>query len=227
MSAKTILKDINTIKELQEKAYRYSVLSIFPITLILVFFSETIITLFFYRGVFEIEAVTKSALALKLYLIGLPAAVIVKMLIPYLYATSQPKIALKTIAISTLSCIIMTLMFFPTVGFLSVPLALSLASWINMFLLFQIHAKLDSFKLNSLLVKYSLKSIFFALILFYFLRLIDDELSYYQLNDMYKLIIELFLILPPSVYFVYKMEMEIYRKIIFLFSRFFKRLKRL
>jgi putative peptidoglycan lipid II flippase len=224
MSARSILKDINAIKELQEKAYRYCVLSIFPITLILVFFSETIITLFFYRGVFEIAAVSKSALALKLYLMGLPAAVIVKMLIPYLYATSQPKIALVTILISTLSCIIMTLIFFPRVGFLSVPLALSLASWINMFLLIRAHAKLNSFKLNSSLVMYSFKSLCFAVILFYFLRIVDIELSNYVLNNIYKLVIELLLIVPLFVYFVYKMEVEMYKKMIFILYRLLKKI---
>ena len=205
MSTRKVLKDVYAIKKLQEKVYRYCVLSIFPATLILIFFSETIITLFFYRGVFEIEAVTMSALSLKLYLIGLPAAVIVKMLIPYLYATSQPKIVLKTIFISTLSCVFMTLIFFQALGFLSIPLSLSLASWLNMLLLIHAHKKLDSFRLNSFLVRYSLKSIFFALILFCCLYFIDIELSSYQVSNVYKLIIELVLLVPPLLYFVYKM----------------------
>ncbi len=224
MSSRIILKDIIEVKEIQEKAYRYSVLIIFPTTLILLFFSETIIKLFFYRGVFDIESVTRSVIALKLYLIGLPAAVIVKMLIPYLYSTSQPKIALKTISISTLSCIVMTLIFFPIIGYLAVPIALSIASWINVFLLLWVHFKLDSFKLNLLLVKYSLKSIFFALAIFYFLYLIDAELSYYVLNDIYKLVIELLLIVLLTLYFVYKMEYELFKKIIFLLSTFFNKL---
>ncbi len=224
MSAKIISKDINAIKELQEKVYRYCTLSIFPITLILMFFSGIIMELLFYGGAFEVETVTKSALVLKLYLIGLPAAVIAKILIPYLYAASQPKIALKAIIISTSSCIFMTLILYPIVGFLSIPLALSLASWVNVFLLIQAHAKLDSFKLNPLLVSYSLKSIFFSLTLFYILHFIDIILSYYLFNDFYKIIIELFLVSPLLLYFLYKMEVEIYRKIIALLGGFFRRI---
>ena len=146
------------------------------------------------------------------------------MLIPYLYATSQPKIALVTILISTLRCIIMTLIFFPRVGFLSVPLALSLASWINMFLLIRAHGKLNSFKLNSSLVMYSLKSLCFAVILFYFLRIVDIELSNYVLNNIYKLVIEFLLIVPLFVYFVYKMEVEMYKKMIFILRRLLKKI---
>jgi len=221
LSSNEISKDIE-VKNIQEKAYRYSVLTIFPTTLILLFFSETIISLFFYRGVFDIEAVTRSAIALKLYLIGLPSAVIIKMLIPYLYSTKQPKIVLKTILISTLSCIVMTLMFFPIIGYLAVPIAISLSSWINMFLLIRAHAKLNSFKLNSSLVMYSLKSLCFAVILFYFLRIVDIELSNYVLNNIYKLVIELLLIVPLFVYFVYKIEVEMYKKMIFILRRLLK-----
>jgi len=219
LSSKGISNGIE-VKEIQDKAFRYSVLTIFPITLILFFFSETIISLFFYRGAFDIEALTRSAFALKLYLIGLPSAVIVKMLIPYLYSTRQPKIVLKTIVISTLCCIVMTLMLFPIIGYLAVPIAISLASWINMFLLIWVHYKLDSFKLNFLLVKYTLKSIFFAFTIFYFLYFIDAKLSYYVLNIIYKLVIELLLIVPPTLYFLYKMESELLKKFI-SFVKFF------
>ena len=222
MSVKNILKDHKAIQKLHEKAYRLSIISILPISLVLIFLSKDIITLFFYRGVFELGAVTKSTLALNLYLLGLPAAVIVKILIPYLYAISQPKLALKTIALSTLSCLILTIIFFQIIGFLSVPLGLSIASWINMFLLFKIHYKLNTFSLNSSLIIYTLKSAFFALFLFCFLIAIDEKLSYFILNDLFKIIIELFLILIPSMYFVYKMEVDLYRKFIIVLRNFFK-----
>ena len=101
ISTSKALNELKAIQLLQQKVYRYCVLCIFPIILTLIFFSKDIISLFFYRGVFDLLSVTKSSLALNLYLIGLPTAVIVKMLIPYLYATSKPKLAFKTIAIST------------------------------------------------------------------------------------------------------------------------------
>jgi len=220
ISAEKILSDLKAIKLVQEKAYRYSILFIFPITLTLIFFSEDIITLFFYRGVFDQSSVTKSSLALILYLIGLPAAVIIKMLIPYLYAARKPKIVLKTIAISTFFCVILTIILFPLIGFFGVPLALSLSSWVNLFLLIKVHKKLNSFMLNPFLMKYSFKSIFFSLFLFCFLTLIDVNLSYFILSDIYKNIIELFFILALSIIFLYKMELEIYRKIINLLRNF-------
>ena len=214
ISTAKVLNDLKSIQLLQDKAFRYCVLCIFPITLTLIFFSKDIISLFFYRGVFDLISVTKASLALNLYLIGLPSAVIVKMLIPYLYATSKPKIALKTIVISTFCCVILTLIFFPIIGFLAVPLGLSIASWVNVFLLIRVHKKLNSFMLNSFLVKYALKCIIFALFLFCFLSIIDLCMSYFILNDIFKIIIELLLILLIAIFFLYKMEIGIYKKII-------------
>jgi hypothetical protein len=95
-----------------------------------------------------------------------------------------------------------------------------------MFLLIKVHNKLDSFKLNSLLVRYSLKSIFFAFFLFCFLYLIDMKLSSFLINNIYKLIIELILLVPFLLYFVYKMEVGVYQRMIFLLSIVFKRITR-
>ena len=147
ISTSKILNDIKAIQLLQHKAYRYCVIFIFPIALVLVFYSKDIISLFFYRGVFDLVSVTKCSLALNLYLLGLPSAVIVKMLIPYFYAIRKPKIVLRTIAQSTFCCIISTLILYSKMGFLAVPLALSISSWINVFLLIRVHEKSKSFML--------------------------------------------------------------------------------
>lgn len=221
ISTSKILNDIKAIQLLQHKAYRYCVICIFPIALVLVFFSKDIISLFFYRGVFDLVSVTKSSLALNLYLLGLPSAVIVKMLIPYFYAIRRPKIVLKTIAQSTFCCVISTLILYPIIGFLAVPLALSISSWINVFLLIRVHEKSKSFILDPFLVKYTSKSIIFALFLFCFLSIINVGISNYILHNIYRIILELLLILPLIVFFLYKMENVIYRKIISLLRNLF------
>jgi hypothetical protein len=111
----------------------------------------------------------------------------------------------------------LTLIFFPVIGFLAVPLAFSIASWVNVFLPIRAHKKLNSFMLNSFLVKYTLKSIFFALFLFCFLSIIDVRIYHFILNDIYKIIIELLLISPLVIFFLFKIEIVIYRKIINFF----------
>lgn len=106
-----------------------------PATVALLAVPTEIIATLFERGAFGAEATAATAGALAGFALGLPAFVLVKALAPAFYAredTATPfRYALAAMAANT----ILSLALFPVIGFVGIAIATSLASWLNLTLL--------------------------------------------------------------------------------------------
>ncbi len=113
------------------RAIEYALLLTLPAALALIVCDEPIIAVLFGRGAFRPEEVLKSAQALAAYGSGLPAFVLVKVLVPAFFArgdTAMPvKIGLTAVALN----LALNLAFMHPLQHLGPPLASSLAAWAN------------------------------------------------------------------------------------------------
>jgi putative peptidoglycan lipid II flippase len=117
------------------RAIEYALVLTLPAALALIVAREPILSVLFGRGAFDAVAVYKSSQALAAYAIGLPAFVLVKVLIPAFFArgdTSMPvKIGMASIAIN----LALNLAFMVPLQHMGPALASSVAAWANVFFL--------------------------------------------------------------------------------------------
>ena len=98
--------------------------------------SEQIITSLFGYGSFNNESVTNTAIALTFFAFGVPAFSILKIFSNYFFARNDTKTPFYLSLISVILNILISISFFSKFGFVIIPIATSISSWINVFLLF-------------------------------------------------------------------------------------------
>ena len=170
------IRQFNTANasSIQSQAYNYIILTIIPATFVLIGISDQLIKLLFERGEFNAEDSIQSALALKIFLIGLPAASLVKVLNPYFYAIEQPQVVLKVTFYTFLLNIFLSVSLFWYIGFIAVPLALSISAFLNLFLLLREHKKSQFFVLEKEQIIYFCKYLLLSIFLFLVINVIDS-----------------------------------------------------
>jgi putative peptidoglycan lipid II flippase len=113
------------------RALEYALALTLPAALALVAVPGAIIGVLFGRGAFDAESVHLSAQALAAYAVGLPAFVLVKVLVPGFFArgdTSMPvKVGMAAVALN----LALNLAFMVPLKHLGPPLASALAAWFN------------------------------------------------------------------------------------------------
>jgi putative peptidoglycan lipid II flippase len=192
----------------QKQAYKYCILTVLPATFCLVFLSDEIITVFFQRGEFSYESTIQTSLSLKLLLLGLPAATLVKILTPYFFAIEKPKIALKISVITNSINLALTISLFQLIGYIAIPLSLSISAWVNLLILLYTHKKLNFFHFDSEMISYSLKYLFLSGFLLIVL-LIFDFFQFVTNNIYLDLLIETTVVLMLWICFIYFFDKEI------------------
>ena len=125
--------------------------------------AEPVVAALYQRGAFDYEATRATAYALMAYAIGLPAFVMIKVFTPGFFSvhdtTSPLKIAVMSVVINILLCLILVF-FFKAIGFyphVGIALATGIAAWINVFQLVRI-LKMDGrfvpdYELNTKIMK--------------------------------------------------------------------------
>tara|TARA_B100000963_G_C22632961_1_gene675963 strand:- start:1177 stop:2742 length:1566 start_codon:yes stop_codon:yes gene_type:complete len=122
-------------------ANKYTLIIILPTTAILLALSNEIVSFLFERGEFGPESSKNTSIALMAFLAGLPAATLVKIFTPYLFAIEQPKIYLKAAFYSNSLNLVLMLILFNSFGFIGIPIALSLSNYALILMLMLEHRK--------------------------------------------------------------------------------------
>ena len=121
--------------ETLDRALEYALLLTLPAALALAVSAEPIIGVLFGRGAFSARDVALSAQALAAYAVGLPAFVLVKVLVPAFFArgdTAAPvRIGIGAVVVN----LALNLLFMGPLQHLGPPLASSVASWVNVLVL--------------------------------------------------------------------------------------------
>ncbi len=146
------VKNKNKFKltKLQNKSLELSLFLSLPATFALLIASEEIVSALFGYGSFNREAVKNSSIALFYFSIGLPAFSIIKIFSSFIFAQNDTKTPFYFSIISVAINIIISASLFTQFGFVIIPIATTISSYINGFLLmiFAINKNYFSFNNN-------------------------------------------------------------------------------
>ena len=188
------------IANLQNRALELCLFLSIPAATALVLASEQIITSLFGYGSFNNESIINTAKALTFFAFGVPAFSILKIFSNYFFARNDTKTPFYLSIISVALNIIISVSFFNKIGFVIIPIATSISSWINVFLHFyfikirNLHSfdKIFIYKFSRII----LSVVVMGIVLYLLLGFFSDKFEY---NESWKFIY-LFIIVIISLF---------------------------
>ena len=172
------------IIRIQNKALELSLFLSIPASIALLIASEEIVSALFGYGSFDERAVTNSSNALFYFALGLPAFSLIKVFSSFFFARHNTKIPFYISLISVLINIIISVVYFSSVGFIIIPIATSISSWFNSLILFIFLKKKDLFYFNKIFlnrfIRIMISAILMGLSFRYTINFFDSSLNYDQ-----------------------------------------------
>ncbi len=192
------------IDKIQNKSLELSLLLSLPAMLALIIANEEIVSSLFGYGSFDEVSVKNSAKALLYFSIGLPAFALIKIFSSFIFARDNTKIPFYFSTVSVFINILISVYYFRDLGFIIIPIATSISSWVNSIFLYIYLHKEDYFKINKKLIiqiiRVAISTITMGILLQNLLSYFDSELSF---ENNYKFIyLFVIVILSISIYFV-------------------------
>ena len=146
------------INLIQNKALELSLFLSIPATIAFLVASEEIISSLFGYGSFDELSVKNSAKALFYFAIGLPAFSLIKVFSTFFFARHNTKIPFYISLLSVLLNVFISVIFFKQIGFIIIPIATTISSWFNAFLLFIFLRKESFFNFNLIFIDRFIKN---------------------------------------------------------------------
>ena len=187
------LKKKSKILNLQNKALELSMFLSLPASAALLVGSNEIISALFGYGSFSEKAVLNSARALYYFGLGLPAFALIKVFSTFFFANNDTKTPFYISLISVIMNISISLYYFKDFGFIIIPIATTISSWLNSLLLYIFLKKNNFFQFNEIFLIRFIKITFASIsmgIFFKFLTLyFENRLVYdYDFKSIYLII---------------------------------------
>jgi len=196
------IKNNNSVQvtNLQNRALELSLFLSIPAATALVLASEEIITSLFGYGSFDQESVINTSLALTFFAFGLPAFSLLKIFSNFFFARNDTKLPFYLSVLSVILNILISISFFNRFGFVIIPIATSISSWVNVALHFYFikKRKLHNFD-ETFIYKFPriiLSTVVMGTILYLMLGFFFDKFNY---NESWKFIY-LFIIVIISLF---------------------------
>jgi putative peptidoglycan lipid II flippase len=187
------------INNLQNRALELCLFLSIPAATALVLASEEIITSLFGYGSFNSDSVTNTALALTFFAFGVPAFSILKIFSNYFFARNDTKTPFYLSVISVILNILISVSFFNKLGFVIIPIATSISSWINVFLHYYFIKKRNLYNFDKTFVykfpRMILSVVVMGIVLYLLLGFFSEQFDY---NESWKFIY-LFIIVIVSL----------------------------
>jgi len=197
-------KNILKISNIQSRSVELSLLLSIPASLGLILASKEIVNALFGYGSFTIENINMTASALKYFGYGIPAFALIKILSNFFFARNNTETPFYISAFIVLLNILISITFFKKVGFIIIPIATSISTWIGVIIYIYILNDKNFLLLKNYLPKNILKiilsTILMSFLLMFALDYYGDYLDYtYKYKSVYLLIIVGFV---ASVYLI-------------------------
>jgi len=192
------------ITNLQNRALELCLFLSVPAATALVLASEQIITSLFGYGSFNNASVINTAIALTFFAFGVPAFSILKIFSNYFFARNDTKTPFYLSVVSVILNILISVSFFNKFGFVIIPIATSISSWINVFLHFYFIKKRNLHNFDKTFIykfpRMILSVVVMGIVLYLLLGFFSDKFDY---NESWKFIY-LFIIVIISLisYFI-------------------------
>ena len=188
------------INNLQNRALELCLFLSIPAATALVLASEEIITSLFGYGSFNSDSVTNTALALTFFAFGVPAFSILKIFSNYFFARNDTKTSFYLSVISVILNILISVSFFNKLGFVIIPIATSISSWINVFFHYYFIKKRNLYNFDKTFMykfpRMILSVVVMGIILYLLLGFFSEQFNY---NEGWKFIY-LFIIVIISLF---------------------------
>ena len=171
-----------------------------PAATALVLASEEIITSLFGYGSFDQESVNNTSIALTFFAFGLPAFSLLKIFSNFFFARNDTKLPFYLSVLSVILNILISISLFNRFGFVIIPIATSISSWINVFLHFYFIKKMNFHSFDSKFIykftRMLLSVVVMGMVLYLLLGFFSDKFNY---NESWKFIY-LFIIVIISLF---------------------------
>ncbi len=181
--------NLEQINNLQNRALELCLFLSVPAAVALVLASEQIITSLFGYGSFNNESVTNTAAALTYFAFGVPAFSILKIFSNYFFARNDTKTPFYLSIVSVILNVLISVSFFNKIGFIIIPIATTISSWINVFLHYYLIKKRNLYTFDkTFFYKFTrmiLSVVVMAIVLYLLLGFFSDKFEY---NESWKFI---------------------------------------
>ena len=188
------------INNLQNRALELCLFLSVPAATALVLASEQIITSLFGYGSFNNESVINTSIALTFFAFGVPAFSILKIFSNYFFARNDTKTPFYLSLLSVILNILISVSFFNKIGFIIIPIATSISSWINVFFHFYFIKKRKLYNFDKKFIykfpRMILSVVVMGIVLYLLLGFFSDKFNY---NESWKFIY-LFIIVIISLF---------------------------
>jgi putative peptidoglycan lipid II flippase len=190
-------KKISKIHLIQNKALELSLFLTLPASAALLIASEEIISALFGYGSFDQESAINSGKALYYFALGLPAFSLIKVFSSFFFANHDTKMPFYISLFSVLTNIVISISYFNEIGFIIIPIATTISSWLNAILLFAFLKNRDLFSFNNIFlvrfVKIIIASLLMAIFFNFLITYFKYELAFNQNLKSFYLILSVIL----------------------------------
>ena len=128
------MKNVKKISDIQNKSFELSLLFSIPASFGLIFASNEIVNALFGYGTFSVNDVEMTSAALKFFGYGVPAFALIKILSNFFFARDNTKTPFYISAFIVFLNILISVSFFNKFGFIIIPIATSISTWIGVFI---------------------------------------------------------------------------------------------
>jgi len=192
--------NIYQIENLQNRSIELSLFLSIPGSVALILASNEIVTSLFGYGSFDLNSVNNTAAALTFFAFGVPAFSILKIFSNFFFARNDTKLPFYFSVISVVLNVFISVALFSNFGFIIIPIATTISSWINVLLHFYFIKKRKLHNFDSKFVyklpRILLSVVVMGIILYLLLGVFSDKFIY---NESWKFIY-LFIIVLFSLF---------------------------
>ena len=186
--------NLKKLSNIQTKSLELSLLFSIPASFGLIIASDEIVSALFGYGSFTLKDTEITAQALRYFGYGVPAFALIKILSNFFFARDNTQTPFYISSFIVLINVILSISFFSKVGFIIIPIATSLSTWIGVLIYVFCLIKRNSLLLRKELITSFLKIIFSSITMLFFLSFTlnsyRDHLIYdYGLKIVYLLFI--------------------------------------
>ena len=172
--SKAIKSDNNEMtKKLQNRSLEFALLISIPSAIGLYILSLPIVHILFERGAFTKEDTLYTSNVLGYFALGLPAYVLIKVLIVCFFAREDTKTPLYISIVSVITNIVLSLVLISTMREMGIALATAISAWVNALLLFILLISRQSLDLDGQFLTNILKLLLSLIILVFITRYLE------------------------------------------------------
>ena len=184
------LRKKSKIIQIQNKALELSMFLSLPASVALFIGSYEIISALFGYGSFTEKDIYNSARALFYFGLGLPAFALIKVFSTFFFANHDTKTPFYISLLAVLLNVVISIYYFKSLGFIIIPIATTISSWLNSILLFVFLKKKRLFEFNKMffvkLIKIIFASILMGIFFSFLTSFFENQLNYnYQFKSLY------------------------------------------